>query len=173
MLPSACLRSPVFGNLATVPRCNVIRLRLSLCSGLTTAIPNFGRGPRDKMPPTLWGTSGAWILWKTRGFPPASGRSSVGRVGASQARFRQIPILPVEHRHYRSAILSGLLPNALVRWRWADPVAALIMMPIIVKEGSKASAASVAKTVATTEPAARPLLYRPSGETTERLHHAR
>ncbi|HZE72659.1 MAG TPA: cation transporter [Pyrinomonadaceae bacterium] len=37
---------------------------------------------------------------------------------------------------YLSAILlTGLLLNALVGWWWADPVAALIMVPIIVKEG--------------------------------------
>jgi divalent metal cation (Fe/Co/Zn/Cd) transporter len=37
---------------------------------------------------------------------------------------------------YLSAILlAGLLLNALVGWWWADPVAALIMVPIIAKEG--------------------------------------
>jgi divalent metal cation (Fe/Co/Zn/Cd) transporter len=37
---------------------------------------------------------------------------------------------------YLSAILlAGLLLNALIGWWWADPVAALIMVPIIVKEG--------------------------------------
>lgn len=37
---------------------------------------------------------------------------------------------------YLSAILLvGLLLNALVGWWWADPVAALIMVPIIVREG--------------------------------------
>jgi len=37
---------------------------------------------------------------------------------------------------YLSAILlGGLVLNALVGWWWADPVAALIMVPIIVKEG--------------------------------------
>ena len=37
---------------------------------------------------------------------------------------------------YLSAILlGGLLLNALLGWWWADPVAALIMIPIIVKEG--------------------------------------
>jgi len=37
---------------------------------------------------------------------------------------------------YLSAILlGGLLLNALAGWWWADPVAALIMVPIIVKEG--------------------------------------
>lgn len=37
---------------------------------------------------------------------------------------------------YLSAILlGGLLLNALLGWWWADPVAALIMVPIIGKEG--------------------------------------
>ena len=37
---------------------------------------------------------------------------------------------------YLSAILlGGLLLNALVGWWWADPVAALVMVPIIAKEG--------------------------------------
>lgn len=37
---------------------------------------------------------------------------------------------------YLSAILlGGLLFNAIFGWWWADPVAALIMIPIIVKEG--------------------------------------
>lgn len=40
---------------------------------------------------------------------------------------------------YLSAILlGGLLLNALLGWWWADPVAALIMIPIIVKEGIEA-----------------------------------
>ena len=37
---------------------------------------------------------------------------------------------------YLSAILlGGLLLNALVGWWWADPLAAIVMVPIIVKEG--------------------------------------
>jgi divalent metal cation (Fe/Co/Zn/Cd) transporter len=37
---------------------------------------------------------------------------------------------------YLSAILlGGLLLNATLGWWWADPVAALVMVPIIVKEG--------------------------------------
>ena len=37
---------------------------------------------------------------------------------------------------YLSAILlGGLLLNALLGWWWADPVAALVMVPIIAKEG--------------------------------------
>ncbi len=37
---------------------------------------------------------------------------------------------------YLSAILlSGLLMNALLGWWWADPVAGLVMVPIIAREG--------------------------------------
>lgn len=37
---------------------------------------------------------------------------------------------------YLSAILlAGLVLNALLGWWWADPVAALVMVPIIVREG--------------------------------------
>jgi divalent metal cation (Fe/Co/Zn/Cd) transporter len=37
---------------------------------------------------------------------------------------------------YLSAILlAGLVLNALLGWWWADPIAALIMVPIIAKEG--------------------------------------
>lgn len=40
---------------------------------------------------------------------------------------------------YLSAILlGGLLLNALMGWWWADPVAALIMVPIIAREGIEA-----------------------------------
>lgn len=40
---------------------------------------------------------------------------------------------------YLSAILlGGLLLNALFGWWWADPVAALVMIPIIVREGMAA-----------------------------------
>lgn len=40
---------------------------------------------------------------------------------------------------YLSAILlSGLVLNAFFGWWWADPVAALIMVPIIAREGVEA-----------------------------------
>ena len=40
---------------------------------------------------------------------------------------------------YLSAILlAGLILNAIFGWWWADPVAALIMIPIIAKEGIEA-----------------------------------
>jgi len=35
-------------------------------------------------------------------------------------------------------LLGGLLLNALLGWWWADPVAALVMVPVIVKEGREA-----------------------------------
>jgi len=48
----------------------------------------------------------------------------------------QVNYLEKQCRDYLSAILvGGLLLNALLGWWWADPVAALIMVPIIVKEG--------------------------------------
>jgi divalent metal cation (Fe/Co/Zn/Cd) transporter len=34
-----------------------------------------------------------------------------------------------------SALLAGLLLNATLGWWWADPLAALVMVPIIVREG--------------------------------------
>ena len=40
---------------------------------------------------------------------------------------------------YLSAILlAGLALNALLGWWWADPVAALVMVPIVVNEGVRA-----------------------------------
>jgi divalent metal cation (Fe/Co/Zn/Cd) transporter len=51
--------------------------------------------------------------------------------GAMQADSRQTDLCA-----YLSAILlGGLLLNATLHWWWADPVAALIMVPVIVKEG--------------------------------------
>ncbi len=54
--------------------------------------------------------------------------------GAMQADSRQTDICA-----YLSAILlGGLLLNAVLSWWWADPVAALVMVPIICKEGIEA-----------------------------------
>ena len=53
---------------------------------------------------------------------------------AMQADSRRTDICP-----YLSAILlAGLGLNALFGWWWADPVAALVMIPIIAKEGIEA-----------------------------------
>lgn len=42
---------------------------------------------------------------------------------------------------YLSAIaLSGLIANAVLGWWWADPLAAMSMIPVIVREGLEAAA---------------------------------
>ncbi|HYD16607.1 MAG TPA: cation transporter [Candidatus Nanoarchaeia archaeon] len=54
--------------------------------------------------------------------------------GAMQADSRQTDICA-----YLSAILlGGLALNAALGWWWADPIAALVMVPIIAKEGVEA-----------------------------------
>ena len=51
--------------------------------------------------------------------------------GAMKADSRQTDLCA-----YLSAILlGGLIVNALFGWWWADPVAGLVMIPIIVREG--------------------------------------
>lgn len=51
--------------------------------------------------------------------------------GAMQADSRQTDLCA-----YLSAILlGGLIVNALFGWWWADPIAGLVMIPIIVREG--------------------------------------
>ena len=42
------------------------------------------------------------------------------------------------HQSVSAILLGGLLLNALLSRRWADPVAALVMAPIIGKEGVEA-----------------------------------
>jgi len=54
--------------------------------------------------------------------------------GALHADSRQTDICA-----YLSAILvGGLILNATLNWRWADPLAALVMVPIITREGVEA-----------------------------------
>jgi divalent metal cation (Fe/Co/Zn/Cd) transporter len=54
--------------------------------------------------------------------------------GAMQADSRQTDFCA-----YLSAILlAGLLLNAIAGWWWADPVAGLVMVPLIVREGIEA-----------------------------------
>jgi len=67
----------------------------------------------------------------------AHAKQTVGRninSGAMMADAKQ-----TEFCTYLSAILlGGLLLNALFGWWWADPVAALVMVPMIAKEGIEA-----------------------------------
>jgi divalent metal cation (Fe/Co/Zn/Cd) transporter len=63
-------------------------------------------------------------------------RRAAGKLksGALEADSRQSSLCA-----YLSVILlGGLLLNAVLGWWWADPVAALCMLPIIVKEGVEA-----------------------------------
>jgi len=64
-------------------------------------------------------------------------KSAVGRAlgsGAMRADAKQSAFCA-----YLSAILlAGLLLNALLGWWWTDPLAALIMVPIIAREGIEA-----------------------------------
>jgi divalent metal cation (Fe/Co/Zn/Cd) transporter len=53
---------------------------------------------------------------------------------AMQADSRQTDICA----YLSATLLGGLLLNALVGWWWADPAAALVMVPIIAKEGVEA-----------------------------------
>ena len=59
------------------------------------------------------------------------------RVGVAMgSRAMEADATQTEFCTYLSAILlGGLLLNALWGWWWADPVAALVMVPIIAKEG--------------------------------------
>lgn len=66
--------------------------------------------------------------------------SAKRRVAATiQSRALQADSRQTDICAYLSAILlGGLLLNALFGWWWADPVAALVMVPIIAREGIEA-----------------------------------
>ena len=69
-----------------------------------------------------------WLAWRKR----RVARVLVSRALAADARQTTICA-------YLSAILlAGLGLNALFGWWWADPVAALLMAPLIVREGVEA-----------------------------------
>ncbi len=50
-----------------------------------------------------------------------------------------------EERTVVIGMIVGLLLNALAGWWWADPVAALLMLPLIVHEGREAIEAARGK----------------------------
>jgi divalent metal cation (Fe/Co/Zn/Cd) transporter len=63
-------------------------------------------------------------------------RRVAGRIGSSALT---ADAMQTQLCTYLSAILlGGLLLNALLGWWWADPLAALAMIPIMVKEGRSA-----------------------------------
>lgn len=53
--------------------------------------------------------------------------------------------------HLSAFLLGGLLPNALLGQRWADPVAALMRVPNIAREGMGRSGAKAAVTTGATK----------------------
>jgi divalent metal cation (Fe/Co/Zn/Cd) transporter len=69
------------------------------------------------------------LLARAKRQAAASLGSSAMRDDARQSEFRM----------YLSAILlGGLLLNSLLGWWWADPLAGLVMVPIIAREGADA-----------------------------------
>jgi divalent metal cation (Fe/Co/Zn/Cd) transporter len=69
-----------------------------------------------------------WLAWRKRRVARALGSRAL------ESDSRQTSLCA-----YLSAILlGGLLLNATLGWWWADPVAALVMVPIIVNEGVEA-----------------------------------
>jgi divalent metal cation (Fe/Co/Zn/Cd) transporter len=70
------------------------------------------------------------VLYANRRWPRA--KKSVGdTLGSAAMKVRQTDFCV-----YLSAILLfGLVLNAALGWWWADPAAALVMVPIVVKEG--------------------------------------
>ena len=70
---------------------------------------------------------------------PLLSRAKRGVAKAINSRALRADAKQTELCTYLSAILlGGLLLNAIFGWWWADPVAALIMVPIIGKEGVEA-----------------------------------
>ena len=70
---------------------------------------------------------------------PLLTRAKRGVAGAIRSEAMLADAKQTELCTYLSAILlGGLLLNALLGWWWADPVAALVMVPIIAKEGIEA-----------------------------------
>jgi divalent metal cation (Fe/Co/Zn/Cd) transporter len=70
---------------------------------------------------------------------PYLARAKRGIAASIQSRAMQADSRQTDICAYLSAILlGGLVLNALLGWWWADPVAALIMVPIIGKEGVEA-----------------------------------
>ena len=85
--------------------------------------------PRPSLPGTLLALASMIVM----PLLARAKRGVAGRIGSAalQADARQTSLCM-----YLSAILlSGLVLNALCGWWWADPAAALVMVPIIAREG--------------------------------------
>jgi divalent metal cation (Fe/Co/Zn/Cd) transporter len=75
---------------------------------------------------------GQWLTWATLGYNSLEGFISVSR--AIHAETRQTDVCMV----LSAVVLSGLALNSLLGWWWADPVAALLIVPFIAREGREA-----------------------------------
>lgn len=93
---------------------------------------------REQPAPSLWGIAVAMLSLLVMPWLAHHKRKTAGRLRspALQADSRQSSLCA-----YLSAILlGGLLLNATMGWWWADPIAALVMVPIIAREGLQALA---------------------------------
>src|SRR6266436_2749435 len=90
-----------------------------------------GRAPEHSMPGIILACVSLVVM-------PLLSRAKrkVGRALSSTAMHADAK--QTEFCTYLSAILlAGLLLNAILGWWWADPVAGLIMVPLIAKEGAR------------------------------------
>jgi divalent metal cation (Fe/Co/Zn/Cd) transporter len=55
--------------------------------------------------------------------------------GSGAEPCKLIPGKRISATYLSAILLGGLLLNAIAGWWWADPMAALVMVPIIAKEG--------------------------------------
>jgi divalent metal cation (Fe/Co/Zn/Cd) transporter len=108
-------------------------LALGAYLGIDSAYSLFGHQPPDKS------YVGIGIALLSLIVMPLLARAK-RRVAASiNSRAMQADSRQTDLCAYLSAItLAGLMLNALFGWWWADPVAALVMVPIIAREGLEA-----------------------------------
>jgi divalent metal cation (Fe/Co/Zn/Cd) transporter len=108
-------------------------LALGAYLGIDSAYSLFGHRPPDKS------YVGIGISLLSLIVMPLLARAK-RRVAASiNSRAMQADSRQTDLCAYLSAItLAGLMLNALLGWWWADPVAALVMVPIIAREGLEA-----------------------------------
>jgi divalent metal cation (Fe/Co/Zn/Cd) transporter len=81
--------------------------------------------------------SAAAVAWQFSGKDPEARERRAGRERASAsavADFKQTLLCT----YLSGVLLAGLLLNSLIGWSWADPIAALFIAAIAVKEGRSA-----------------------------------
>ena len=102
-----------------------------MAPGASVAVVGSTRDPNARQ----GGASSLRIL----GVPSTSAQTRRAEEGSFAMLERRTALDSLSPCTYLSAILlGGLALNALLGWWWADPVAALVMVPIIAKEGVEA-----------------------------------